>query len=78
MKISIYGACPEPAMIAELVKHIPEGTKEVVVQSHARKPLGIKECQHPGVLFMDASLDDKAFLHMRQDTVTSEIQVKRT
>lgn len=78
MKISIYGACPEPAMIAELVKHIPEDTKDVVVKSNARNPLGIRPCQHPGVLFMDASLDNKTFLHLQQDTPTSEIQVKRT
>jgi hypothetical protein len=78
MKIVSYGALPEPAMWAEAVRHIPEDAKDVVIKSHARLPLGIRPCQHPGVLFMEVSIDNKLFLHLQQDTVDAAIVVKKT
>lgn len=78
MKITFFGARPEPAMAAEIVKNIPEDAQEVTVMSNARKPLGIRPCQHPGVLFADVSIDNKTFVHLRQDAVDAPITVKTT
>jgi len=78
MKITIYGAKPEPIPFAKLMEAVPETAHTVLIQSNARKPLGIRPCQHPGWLFYEATVDETLFLHLVQEGVDGPITVKQT
>lgn len=78
MKITLYGAKPEPDALGILLSYIPEDAKEVIVKVNARKPLGIRPCQFPGGLFYDASVDNKLFLYLIQEGPDQPITVKQT
>jgi len=79
MKISIYGPLPiDGAAIAELLKHIPEDAKDVLIQAPPRNAIDRRPCQHPGWLFYSASIDNNTFLHLSQQGPTARYEVKKT
>ena len=60
MKITIYGAKPETHALAFLVDRIPEGSKDVVIQTPPRNEPNRRPCQHPNWLTytLTANLQD--------------------
>lgn len=80
MKITIYAGNtrPEPAAIAELIKHIPEESKVVIVQATPRRAIDLRACQRPGHLEYVANCDDKVFLFLSQPGLCGPITVKVT
>lgn len=78
LSIKIYGTVLDMRAIAEIVKYIPPTAQEVKVTSPPRVPIDARPCQHPGTLFLDASVDDKLFIHLEQSSPTAEYTVKST
>lgn len=77
MKISIYGPQPhDTAALSALIKAIPEGIDTVVIQAPPRREKHLLNCQRPGWLEYVASCDDKVFIHLHQQTPTSEYILK--
>lgn len=50
MKIAIYGAKPEGEALAYIINLIPEGAKDVVIQTPPRNEPNRRPCQHPNWL----------------------------
>lgn len=68
MIVKIYG--PEPrdeALLAELMKLIPEGAEQVYIRCPVRNPINLRTCQRPGVLEYNASVDNKVFIYATND-----------
>jgi hypothetical protein len=75
MKISIYGPRPDGLAVAEILRHIPEGAKEAIIQAPLRRAIDLRPCQRPGVLEISASVDNKVFIHLSQDRPDSTYKV---
>lgn len=69
LKINIYGPADLLDMMAlgELIKHIPVGASEVIVQAAPRRAIDLRACQRPGWLEYSASVDNKTFIHLAQE-----------
>lgn len=78
MKITIYGPAPDMVAIAEMLKHLPEGAKEILIQAPLRRAVDLKTCQRPGYLEYSASVDNKLFINLSQSSKTADYEVKVT
>lgn len=78
MKIAIYGPNKDDPGIAELLKHVPPDTLEVKITAPLRNAIDRRACQHPNWLFLDASCDDKVFIHLVQVSPTAPYIVSVT
>ncbi len=79
MVTTVYGPWPfDPAALAELLRHVPEGHKHVVVQAPQRRATDLRPCQRPNHLEYSASVDNKIFIHLSQSSPTAPYEVKLT
>jgi hypothetical protein len=77
MKLSIYGPQPhDTAALAALIAAIPEGTEFALIQAPPRREPYLKACQRPGWLEYVAECDGKVWVHLHQQTSTSEYILK--
>lgn len=77
MKLTIYGPQPhDTKALSVLIAAIPDGVQNVVIQAPLRREPYLKACQRPGWLEYIMSCDDKVFIHLHQQTVTSEYIIK--
>ena len=83
MKITIYapvaeGEALETLALGALLAAIPKGSEEVLIQAPPRRPVDLKACLRPGWLELAASVDNKTFIHVSQQTANSPPIVKVT
>jgi hypothetical protein len=76
LKIGIYGPCLDMVALGELIKHIPVGSKEVVIQAPARRAIDLRACMRPGWLEYSASVDNKVFIHLAQEGEGKALSIK--
>jgi hypothetical protein len=75
MKVAIYGKEPDMLAIAEMMKHVPNDTQEVLFKCPQRIGIDVKPCQHPGWLIYDANLDNTKFINLVQKSATAPYEV---
>ena len=76
MKITTYGAKPEPALLAALIPHIPEDAKVVMIQTPLRNPPNAKPCQMPNGVIYEANIDNVKFITLIHRSPSHEPEIK--
>jgi hypothetical protein len=77
LKIVIYGPQPhDTAALSALIAAIPLGTEVATIQAPPRREPYLKACQRPGWLEYEANCDGKTWVHLHQQTTTSEYILK--
>jgi hypothetical protein len=77
LKIQVFGPCLDMMALGELIKHIPVGSKEVMVQAPPRRAIDLRACQRPGWLEYSASVDNQTFIHLIQEGEGKPISIVR-
>ena len=62
MKISTYGAKPEPALLALLIAELLEDAKVVLIKTPLRNPPNAKPCQMPNGVIYEVNIDNTRFI----------------
>lgn len=79
MKLTIFGPQPhDTKALATLIAAMPDGTQTAIITAPLRREPYLKACQRPGWLEYVMSCDDKVFIHLHQQTTTSEYILKVT
>jgi hypothetical protein len=77
LKITIYGPQPhDTAALSALIAAIPEGSQLVTIAAPPRRAAFLKACQRPEWLEYEANCDGKTWVHLHQQTATSEYILK--
>ena len=76
MKITTYGAKPEPALLAKLMEHIPDDARVVMIQTPLRNPPNAKPCQMPNGVVYTANIDNVKFITLIHRSPNHEPEIK--
>ena len=76
MKIAIYGAKPEPTLIAALIAALPDDAANVVITSPARQPPNAKPCQMPNGVVYEACIDNTRFITLISKHPDAPLEIK--
>lgn len=78
MKISTFGAKPEPALIAALIAAIPDDAKVVLIKTPLRNPPNAKPCQLPNGVIYEANIDNVKFITLIHRSPNHEPEIKHS
>lgn len=78
MRLSFYGARPEPQLVLKLLEVLPEDASVVMVKCPDRTPVNAKPCQMPGGVIYEVSIDNTKFITLIQRSKTAEIVVRHS
>lgn len=76
MRLSFYGARPEPQLVIKLLENLPEDASVVMVKCPERTPVNAKPCQMPGGVTYEVSIDNIKFITLIQRSKTAEIEIR--